>query len=41
MVGILYRENVLSGTKALCWYVLFRLNDLFRTKLQHSLREVD
>ena len=34
--GILYRENVLCGTKALCQYVLFRLNVLFRTKLQHS-----
>ena len=39
--GILYHENVLSGTKALCRYVLFRLNVLFRTKLQNILREVD
>ena len=34
--GISYRENVLSGTKALYQYVLFRLNVLSRTKLQHS-----
>ena len=34
--GILYLENVLSGTKALYKYVLFRLNVLFSTKSQHS-----